>query len=49
LGRLGEERHELTLQALEDVNNHRVIDHQVVQAWAHSLGTDSPLPSPEDG
>jgi predicted transcriptional regulator len=34
-----EERHKMTLEALEDVDGDRVIDHQAVQAWADSLGT----------
>ncbi len=41
-----EERHRMTLEALEDVNAGRVIDHQAVQAWADSLDTDKPLPPP---
>jgi len=41
-----EERHQMTLEALEDVDTGRVIDHQAVQAWAASLGTDKPLPKP---
>lgn len=41
-----EERHQMTLEALEDVVASRVIDHQAIQAWADSLGTDAPLPSP---
>ena len=41
-----EERRRLTLEALADVDVHKVIDHQAVQAWASSLGTDAPLPSP---
>ena len=41
-----EERHRMTLTALEDVDAGRVIDHQAVQAWADSLGTDRPLPLP---
>ncbi|NUT74835.1 ribbon-helix-helix protein, CopG family [Pseudomonas sp. C1C7] len=41
-----EERVRLTREALADVDNGRVIDHQAVQAWADSLGTDSPLPVP---
>jgi predicted transcriptional regulator len=41
-----EERHRLTLEALEDVDAGRVIDHQAVRAWADSLGTDKPLPPP---
>lgn len=43
---LEEERHEMTLEALADVDTGRVIDHQAIQAWADSLGTDRPLPSP---
>jgi predicted transcriptional regulator len=41
-----EERYRLTLEALHDVDAGRVIDHQAVLAWADSLGTDKPLPSP---
>ncbi|WP_338580978.1 ribbon-helix-helix domain-containing protein [Pseudomonas sp. MAG733B] len=41
-----EERNRLTREALADVDAGRVIDHQAVQAWADSLGTDSPLPEP---
>ena len=41
-----EERRQLTLEALADVDEGRVIDHQAVQAWAASLDTDSPLPVP---
>jgi predicted transcriptional regulator len=41
-----EERRRLTLEALADVDAGRVIDHQAVQAWADSLGTDQPLPTP---
>ncbi len=41
-----EERHRLTLEALADVDKGNVIDHQAVQAWADSLGTDKPLPVP---
>ncbi len=41
-----EERHNLTLDALADVDAGRVIDHQAIQAWADSLSTDSPLPPP---
>lgn len=37
-----EERHQMTLEALEDVDAGRVIDHQAVQAWAAGLGTDKP-------
>ena len=41
-----EERSRLTREALADVDAGLVIDHQAVQAWAESLGTDSPLPVP---
>ncbi len=41
-----EERDKLTQQALADVDVGRVVDHQAVQAWAESLGTDQPLPLP---
>ncbi len=41
-----EERQKLTLEALADVDAGRVIDHQSIQAWADSLTTDNPLPTP---
>lgn len=41
-----EERHRMTLEALQDVDAGRVIDHQAITAWADSLGTDRPRPSP---
>ncbi len=41
-----EERDRLIHEALADVAAGSVIDHQVVQAWADSLGTDQPLPLP---
>lgn len=41
-----EERRRLTLEALADVDAGYVIDQQAVQAWAASLGTDTPLPVP---
>jgi len=41
-----EERSRLTREAMADVDAGRVIDHQSVQAWADSLGTDKPLPAP---
>lgn len=41
-----EERERLTREALADVDTGRVFDHQAVQAWADSLGTDEPLPLP---
>ena len=41
-----EERSRLTRESLADVDAGRVIDHQAVQAWADSLGTDNPLDVP---
>ena len=41
-----EERHRLTLEAMADVDNNHVIDHQSVQAWAESLSTDAHLSVP---
>ncbi|NWB97457.1 ribbon-helix-helix protein, CopG family [Pseudomonas gingeri] len=41
-----EGRSRLAREALADVDAGRVIDHQAVQAWANSLGTDTPLPVP---
>ncbi|ATE59788.1 CopG family ribbon-helix-helix protein [Thauera sinica] len=41
-----EERDSPTQEALADGDTGRVIDHQAVQAWADSLGTDQPLPTP---
>jgi predicted transcriptional regulator len=41
-----EEGDQLTQEALADVDAGRVIDHQTVQAWADSLGTDQPLAAP---
>ncbi|MBC3300898.1 CopG family transcriptional regulator [Pseudomonas sp. SWRI18] len=43
---IARERNSLTLDALADVEAGRVIDHQAVQAWAHSLGSETPLPMP---
>lgn len=39
-------RRRMTLDAMVDVDAGQVIDHQAVQAWADSLGTDQPLPVP---
>lgn len=44
---LEEERHRMTLEALEDVDAGRVISHDRVRAWAESLSTDTPLPVPK--
>lgn len=41
-----EERDRLTQEALAEVDVGRVIDHQALQAWAGSLGTDQALPVP---
>lgn len=41
-----EERSRLTLEALADVDAGRILDQQAVQAWADSLGADTPLPVP---
>lgn len=41
-----EERHRMTLEALEDVGTGRVIDHQAITAWTDSLAGDKPLPPP---
>lgn len=41
-----QERRRLTLEALADVDDGHVIDHQAVEAWANSLDRDKPLPPP---
>jgi predicted transcriptional regulator len=41
-----DERSRLTREALLDVDAGQVLDHQTVEDWAASLGTDSPLPVP---
>lgn len=41
-----EERERLTMEALADVDVGHVIDHQAVQEWAESLGSEKPLPAP---
>lgn len=41
-----DERSRLTREALLDVDAGQVIDHQMVEDWAASLGTDSPLSIP---
>lgn len=41
-----EERRRLTLEALANVDNGDVIDHQSVQAWADSLDSEKPLSLP---
>lgn len=41
-----EEGDRLIQVALADVDAGRVIDHQIVQAWADSLSAPQPLPLP---
>ena len=41
-----EERHRMTLEALEDVDTGRVMGHHAIRSWADSLDTDKPLPPP---
>jgi hypothetical protein len=41
-----EEHRRLTLAALADVDADCVVDHRAVRAWADSLGTTRPLPTP---
>lgn len=41
-----EERERLTREALMDVEQGHVFQHQAVQDWADSLGTDETLPVP---
>jgi predicted transcriptional regulator len=43
---LEERRHQLTLEALEDIRAGRSVDHDAVKAWADSLGTDNQKPMP---
>lgn len=40
--RNSEEDERLTREALADVDDGRVVDHEAVLAWAESLGTDCP-------
>lgn len=41
-----EERHRLTLEAMQDVRNGQTISHESVFAWVDSLGTDHQFPCP---
>lgn len=41
-----EERYQMTLEGLADIDAGRVVDHEVVHAWIESLSTDNPLPDP---
>lgn len=42
-----EERRKLTMEALADVDMGNVIEHQSVQAWADSLGSEDVLAVPK--
>lgn len=42
-----EERHQLILEALDDVDAGLVVPHDEVSRWLNSIGTDNPLPRPE--
>ncbi|WLS79111.1 ribbon-helix-helix domain-containing protein [Erwinia pyri] len=44
-----EHRHRLTLEALQAVEEGRVVEHDDVVKWAASLGTDTQLSTPEPG
>ena len=41
-----EERHRLTLEALDDVDHGQIISDLDVKAWANSLSSDTPLTLP---
>ncbi|TAT95882.1 ribbon-helix-helix protein, CopG family (plasmid) [Rhizobium ruizarguesonis] len=41
-----EERRRLTLEALDDVDDGNLVEHQSVQAWADSLDSDEPISLP---
>lgn len=41
-----EEKHRLTLEAIEDVKEGRVVTDEAMREWIESLDTDSPLPPP---
>ena len=42
-----EERFRLTMLALSDVDEGRVVSQARMQAWVDSLGTDDPMPVPK--
>jgi len=42
-----EQRHLLTLEALDDVVRGDIVAHDAVLAWAESLDGDRPLPLPQ--
>jgi Predicted transcriptional regulator len=41
-----EMKRQLTLEAMADVDAGKVVPDDAVQAWAETLGTDQPSPSP---
>lgn len=41
-----EQRYRLTLEALADVDAGRTVDHDDVEKWVDSLGSERPLPLP---
>jgi predicted transcriptional regulator len=41
-----EHHHQLTLEALQDVDAENTLSQQAMQAWADSLSTDKPLKHP---
>lgn len=41
-----EQHHRMTLEALADVDAGKIIEHQSMQAWANSIGTEKPLRPP---
>lgn len=41
-----EKRHHQTLEALADVDAGQLLGHDDVEAWAHSVSTNHPLPLP---
>lgn len=43
---LEEEHHRLTLEAMADVDAGHTVDHEEIERWTASLGTDKPLPRP---
>ncbi|MEI8093285.1 MAG: hypothetical protein WCG80_03670 [Spirochaetales bacterium] len=43
---LEEEKTRLTLEALKDVDEGRVVEHADVLAWAESLASSEPIPVP---
>lgn len=42
-----EDRKQLTLEAIEEVDQGNVVDHEAVIAWAGSLNSATPLPLPK--